>query len=78
MTRTQAFWRLGLVLLIYSALGLLNVIWLPFHQAADEIAHFQYTRFIAAKDRLPLTEAERETAGYKAYQPPLYHAEKIS
>jgi len=74
MTRSQAYRRLGLVILLYTALGLANAFWLPFHQAADELAHFQYARFIAKTGHLPLTLAERDEAGYKSYQPPLYHA----
>ncbi|MCB0214345.1 MAG: glycosyltransferase family 39 protein, partial [Anaerolineae bacterium] len=74
MTRHQAYARLGLIMALYVALAVLYSLSLPLHKAADEIAHFRYARFIAQHGRLPLTQAEREQADYKANQPPLYHA----
>ena len=73
ISQQQAHWRLGLVLLIYGVLAIALSIQLPLHKAPDEIAHFQYSRFIGKYNRLPLDNIEREEAGYKAYQPPLYH-----
>ncbi|MBN1994178.1 MAG: hypothetical protein JW953_15880 [Anaerolineae bacterium] len=74
MTRTQAYWRLTLILLVYFALSLAHSLWLPLAQAPDEIDHFRYTLFIAQHSRLPLSYEERETAGNKAYLPALYHS----
>lgn len=73
MIRQQAYGRLSLVLGIYAVLALLHSLSLPLHKAADEIAHFRYSRFIAQHGRLPLNPAEREQADYKSNQPPLYH-----
>ena len=73
MTRKQAFWRLGLVLVVYLNLGVAHSLWLPLAHAPDEIDHFRYTHFIASHGRLPLTYEEREQAGNKAYLPALYH-----
>lgn len=73
MTRGQAYGRLGLIIGIYAVLAGLYSVSLPLHKAADEIAHFRYSRFIAQHGRLPLTPAEREQADYKSNQPPLYH-----
>ncbi|MCB0165456.1 MAG: hypothetical protein KDI79_14600 [Anaerolineae bacterium] len=74
MTRRQAYERLGLIVAICIVLAGLHSFALPLHKAADEIAHFRYSRFIAQHGRLPLTPAEREAADYKSNQPPLYHA----
>lgn len=73
MTPQQAYLRLGLVLLIFGLITGMNSIWLPLHKAPDEIAHFQYSRFIAAHSRLPINYEEREAAGFKSDWPPLYH-----
>ena len=73
MKSRQAYLRLSLIVLVYGALGLAHSWWHPLQHPADELAHFQYSRFIAETGRLPLNLQERDTAGYKAYQPPLYH-----
>ena len=73
MTRRQAYGRLGPVLLIFALLSLANSVWLPLHKAPDEIAHFQYSRFIAAHGRLPVNYEERGQAGFLSDWPPLYH-----
>ncbi len=39
----------------------------------DEVAHYFFIRYIAAHGRLPLTDAERLEAGYKADLPPLFY-----
>ena len=43
----RAYQRLGLVILIFVLMSMVQSIWLPLHKAPDEIAHFQYSRFIA-------------------------------
>jgi 4-amino-4-deoxy-L-arabinose transferase-like glycosyltransferase len=73
MTRGQAYRRLAVVLLIFFLLSLAHSLWLPLHEAPDEVAHFLYSRFIADTGHLPINDAERELAGYKAYRPALYH-----
>jgi hypothetical protein len=45
----------------------------PLTTGPDELAHYEYVRFIAEHGRLPLTPAERAQASYKSDQPPLYH-----
>lgn len=64
---------MGLIISIYLLFGLVNSFLLPLHKAPDEIAHFQYIRFIAQYDRLPLTYEERDEAGYRSDWPALYH-----
>lgn len=73
ITRPQAFCRLGLIIVIFLLFGLTNSILLPLHKAPDEIAHFQYTRFIAQHGRLPQNYEERAEAGYRSDWPALYH-----
>lgn len=61
------------ILVVFVAVCLTKTVWLPFADGPDEVAHFYVTRHIAAHGRLPLTEAERSEAGYKADLPPLYY-----
>jgi len=68
-----AYKRLSLVLVLYCGLSLVHNLWLPLHEAPDEVAHFLYSRFIARHGRLPLNQAERDEAGYLSFWPPLYH-----
>jgi hypothetical protein len=55
-----------LVALAYAALA-------PLTTGPDELAHYEYVRFIADHGRLPLNSEERSQASYKSDQPPLYH-----
>ncbi len=73
-SRWQAYLRLGLILIIFFILSLAHVVWVPLHDPPDEIAHFQYSQFIARTGRLPLNAQERQAAGYLSFWPPLYHA----
>jgi hypothetical protein len=61
------------IVVVFFLLGITNSILLPLHKAPDEIAHFQYARFIAQTGSLPTTYDEREQAGYLSFWPPLYH-----
>lgn len=66
--------RLLLVIIIaYVTLASLNSIAIPLSKAPDEYVHFLYSRFIVDYGRLPVTVEERQIAGYKADQPPLYY-----
>jgi hypothetical protein len=73
ITRKQAYLKLSLILLIFFLLALAHSLWLPLHEAPDEVAHFLYSRFIARTGRLPLNYEERAEAGYLSFWPPLYH-----
>jgi hypothetical protein len=44
-----------------------------FSEGPDEVAHFQFTRYIAKYGHLPTTLEERARAGYKSDWPPLFH-----
>ncbi|MCB9101071.1 MAG: glycosyltransferase family 39 protein [Anaerolineales bacterium] len=72
-TRVSAYWKLGLILLIYVILAVAYSIVTPIGRGADEWAHYWYAQFIADNGRLPTSPAEREIAGYKSDWPPLYH-----
>ncbi len=65
--------RLLFLLISYTWLAWLNSTTVPLSKAPDEYVHFLYGRFIAEHGRLPLTPEERQGAGYKADQPPLYY-----
>ena len=42
-------------------------------EGPDEVAHYTFNRFVAKHGRLPLDDAERLEAGYKADLPPLFY-----
>ena len=62
-----------LVLFCFTLLTLYNSILLPLGEAADETDHYQYLRFVARTGHPPLTEAERNEAGFKGGLAPLYY-----
>jgi 4-amino-4-deoxy-L-arabinose transferase-like glycosyltransferase len=64
---------LAVVLGVYLLLAVAYSVVVPIGRGADEWAHYWYAQFIAENGRLPATIDERETAGYKADWPPLYH-----
>ncbi len=61
------------LLVIFLILGLKVSLTLPFSSGPDEVAHFQFVRFVAKYGRLPLTTVERSEGGYKSDWPPLFH-----
>lgn len=67
--------RFGLVILLLLYLGCAFALsmTIPLSKAPDEYVHLLYSRFIVENGRLPITPEERQTAGYKADQPPLYY-----
>ncbi|MBN1992135.1 MAG: glycosyltransferase family 39 protein [Anaerolineae bacterium] len=62
-----------LILFIFTMLTLYNSILLPLGEAADETDHVQYLRFVARTGHPPLSEIERDEAGYKGGLAPLYY-----
>ncbi|MBN1995577.1 MAG: glycosyltransferase family 39 protein [Anaerolineae bacterium] len=64
---------LVLLLLLYLLVALAHAYLAPLTTGPDELAHYEYLRFIAEHGRLPHTYEEREQASYKSDQPPLYH-----
>ncbi len=66
-------WALTLLLLLYLFVALAHASLAPLTTGPDELAHYEYVRFIAEHGRLPLNTAERDQASYKSDQPPLYH-----
>ncbi len=70
---TIQFFALALLLLLYLAVALAHAVLAPLTTGPDELAHYEYIRFIADHGRLPLNSQERQQASYKSDQPPLYH-----
>lgn len=64
---------LVLLLLLYVGIALAHAVLAPLTTGPDELAHYEYARFIAGHGRLPLNVQERGQASYKSDQPPLYH-----
>ncbi len=62
-----------LILTLFTALTLYNSILLPLGEADDETDHYQYLRFVARAYHPPLTEAQRQEAGFKGGLAPLYY-----
>jgi 4-amino-4-deoxy-L-arabinose transferase-like glycosyltransferase len=67
------FLVLALLLLLYILIALAHAYLAPLTTGPDELAHYEYVRFIADHGRLPLNRAERDQASYKSDQPPLFH-----
>lgn len=74
ITNNNLLWlsRLAFVT-FFIGCGIIATLTLPFSSGTDEVAHFKFGHFIAQHGRLPTTNAERTTAGYKSDLPPLYH-----
>jgi len=66
-------WGIVLIVGLYLLLAVAYTFVVPIEEGPDEIAHFDYMRFIVAQRHLPLTLKERSQAGYKSDLPPLYH-----
>ncbi len=64
---------LVLLLLLYLITAFAYAALAPLTTGPDELAHYEYVRFIAEHGRLPLNAEERHQASYKSDQPPLYH-----
>jgi hypothetical protein len=64
---------LSLLLLLYLGVALAHAVLAPLTTGPDELAHYEYIRFIADHGRLPADGQERGQASYKSDQPPLYH-----
>ncbi len=66
-------WGLAGLLIVYALLSIAYSVLTPLGEGPDEVAHFDYVRFLAQHGRLPRTLEERREAGYKSAWPPLYH-----
>ncbi|MBN1219057.1 MAG: glycosyltransferase family 39 protein [Anaerolineae bacterium] len=64
---------LMLLVLLYGVVALGHAYLAPLTTGPDELAHYEYVRFIAEHGQLPQNYQEREQASYKSDQPPLYH-----
>jgi 4-amino-4-deoxy-L-arabinose transferase-like glycosyltransferase len=64
---------LTLLILIYLLVALAHDALAPLTTGPDELAHYEYVRFISDHGRLPRNTEERDQASYKSDQPPLYH-----
>ncbi|MCK6624869.1 MAG: hypothetical protein L6R45_06805 [Anaerolineae bacterium] len=64
---------LTLLLALYLLTAFTYAALAPLTTGPDELAHYEYVRFIAEHGRLPINKEERTQAGYKSDQPPLYH-----
>jgi hypothetical protein len=73
VSRLQAHKSLLIVLGLFSLITFHNAVTLPLGEAADETDHYQYLRFVARTGHPPLTEAERNEAGFKGGLAPLYY-----
>lgn len=62
-----------LLVLLYLVVAAAHAWLAPLTTGPDELAHYEYVRFVADNGRLPQTYPERDQASYKSDQPPLYH-----
>ena len=58
---------------LFLSLAIAHSAIVPLSKAPDEYVHFLYSRFVVEHGRLPITWDERQGAGYKSDQPPLYY-----
>ena len=61
------------ILLLFVTLAWAHSAVVPLSKAPDEYVHFLYSQFVVEHGRLPTNLLEREAAGYKSDQPPLYY-----
>lgn len=73
LTHYASRFALPFLLVLYLVTALAYAALAPLTTGPDELAHYEYVRFIAEHRRLPLTTEERSQASYKSDQPPLYH-----
>ena len=71
--KLSKFIGLPIILTIFWVLTIAHSLVVPITQGEDELAHYRYIAFIAQTGRLPINQAEREAAWYRADWPPLYH-----
>ncbi|MDM8531122.1 hypothetical protein QUF63_08105 [Anaerolineales bacterium HSG25] len=71
--RLANFIGLSFILILFWTLTIAHSLIVPITQGEDELAHYRYIAFIAQTGRLPINQAEREAAWYRADWPPLYH-----
>lgn len=72
-TMNKAHIPLGFILVLFSLITLHQSITLPIGEAADETDHYQYLQFVAHHGHPPLTDKQRQEAGYKGGLAPLYY-----
>ena len=75
--RLDILWRehrgLLLILALFALLcGVYSAI-VPLGEPPDELAHYQYVRYLDATGHPPLTAQHRSESGYKGHEPPLYY-----
>jgi 4-amino-4-deoxy-L-arabinose transferase-like glycosyltransferase len=73
MKRLRQHWSLIVLLILFCGLAGYQSVVLPLGEADDETDHYQYLRFVARAGRPPLTEIERNEAGFKGGLAPLYY-----
>ena len=61
------------LIILFIGLSLQSSLIRPFTSGPDEVAHFQFIRFVSKYHRLPVSWEEREEGGYKSDWPPLFH-----
>ena len=66
-------WPILLILVAFALLCTAYSATVPLGETPDELAHYQYVRYIDLTGHPPLTAAERQLAGYKGHEPPLYY-----
>lgn len=69
----KAHWPLALLLALFTVLTVYQSTTLPLGEADDETDHYQYLQFVARAGHPPLTDAERDEAGFKGGLAPLYY-----
>ena len=61
------------ILITYGLLCVLYSATIPLGETPDELAHYQYVRYVDRTGHAPLTAEDRAVSGYKGHEPPLYY-----
>jgi hypothetical protein len=73
LTRAFDHWPLVILIAVFCVLAGSFSLLLPLNEVPDEQSHFDLIRFIAEKNRFPLTNQERVALGDKGDASPFYH-----
>ena len=67
-------WPLAILIAVFCILAASVSLLLPLNEAVDEESHFDLVRFIAERNRFPMTNQERASLGDKGDASPVYHS----
>lgn len=64
---------IAIILALFAVVTAIYSATVPLGETPDELAHYQYVRYLDEAGHPPLTAADRQRSGYKGHEPPLYY-----